>query len=119
MTKFKRFLLLIKRGFKKSCPKCGYKRIYKSYVKFFPKCKKCNINFKKYNTDDGPAYITIFFVGHLIVPLILITESSNNPPTLLFQLIFWPIVSICICLWFLPRIKGAFLGFQISVNDTS
>ena len=119
MTNYNNIIKSISRGFKKYCPKCGHKDIYSSYIKFFPKCKKCNLNFSKYRTDDGPAYITIFLVGHIIVPLILLTEGSKNPPPIAFQYIFWPILSISLCLWFLPRIKGAFLGIQISVDDRS
>ncbi len=119
MTKPHSILKAIKRGFNKNCPRCGHHSIYKSYIKFAPKCSKCNIKFSKYSTDDGPAYITIFLVGHIIIPLVLITEGGRFPPPILFQLIFWPIITICLCLWFLPRIKGAFLGLQISVNDTS
>ena len=110
---------LIKRGFKRKCPLCGMKPLFSSYVKLVKKCKNCNTDFSCYQTDDGPAYCTIFVVGHVIIPFIVYLESSNSPPPLTFQLIFWPIVTIIFSSWLLPRMKGAFLAFQISVKDRS
>tara|TARA_B100000989_G_C19435088_1_gene424770 strand:+ start:526 stop:891 length:366 start_codon:yes stop_codon:yes gene_type:complete len=111
--------LFIKRGFKKSCPVCGNKSIFISYIKLVNKCSSCNTNFTKFKTDDGPAYCTIFVVGHLIIPCILFLERLSSPPPLWFQLVFWPILTIILSIWLLPKMKGAFLAFQISVDDTS
>ena len=47
MTNYNNIIKSISRGFKKYCPKCGHKDIYSSYIKFFPKCKKCNLNFSQ------------------------------------------------------------------------
>ena len=111
-------LKLIKRGFYKVCPICGEKPLFSSYIKLVEKCKKCKTDFTRYSTDDGPAYCTIFIVGHIVIPLILLTEGLKSPPPILFQLIFWPLMTIFISVLLLPRIKGAFLALQISVKDT-
>ena len=111
-------LKLIKRGFHRVCPLCGERPLFSSYIKLVKRCKKCKTDFTQYRTDDGPAYCTIFIVGHIVIPLILLTEGLKSPPPMLFQLIFWPLVTIFISTMLLPRIKGAFLAFQISVKDT-
>lgn len=118
-NKKKSKLLYIKRGFRKRCPVCGKKPIFISYIKIASKCSECNTNFKKYRTDDGPAYCTIFVVGHLIIPCILYLESLNSPPPLWIQLVIWPVLTIVLSIWLLPKMKGAFLAFQISVDDSS
>ena len=109
-------ILFIKRGLKKKCPNCGNFPIFSKYIKTFNKCKNCGINFTDYKSDDGPAYCTIFIVGHILIPLILLTEKHLSPPTIL-QMIIWPVLTIFLTLWLLPKIKGAFLAFQIFVND--
>ena len=110
---------LIKRGFYRVCPICGKKPLFSSYIKLIKKCKNCKTDFTRYSTDDGPAYCTIFIVGHIVIPSILFTEGLETPPPILFQLVFWPLVTIFISTLLLPRIKGAFLALQISVKDTA
>ena len=80
------------------------------------KCFKCGINFSEYKSDDGPAYCTIFIVGHILIPLILLIEKNFSPPTTI-QMIIWPFFTIILTLWLLPKVKGAFLAFQIFVKD--
>ena len=36
---------------------------------------------------------------------------------MVFQMTFWPILTVVLSLWLLPKIKGAFIGFQIGVNN--
>ena len=106
----------LKRGFLKKCPNCGNSPIFLNYIKTISKCKKCGLNFSKYKSDDGTAYCTIFLVGHLLIPLILIVEK-NFSPSVMYQMIFWPILTILMSLWLLPKVKGAFIAAQIFLND--
>jgi len=114
-------LTLLKRGFLKKCPNCGCSELFSSYIKLLPKCKnkQCKFIFKNYKTEDGPAYFTIFIVGHIILPCVLILESQIPPPPFWFQIVFWPILSLFLGAYLLPRIKGAFLGYQIFIENTS
>ncbi len=109
---------LIKRGFKKKCPQCGLSPIFIKYIKTYNKCSNCGIKLSSYKSDDGPAYITIFIIGHLLIPIILLIEKYFSP-ILLLQMIVWPILTIIASLWLLPRIKGAFIGIQIFLGDKS
>ena len=108
----------MKRGFKKKCPSCGESPLFSKFLKIIPKCKNCGKNLSAYKSDDGPAYITILIVGHLIIPIVLLIEKNLSPPIVL-QMTFWPIITIIFSLWLLPKIKGAFIGFQIFVDDKS
>ncbi len=107
---------LIKRGFLKKCPICGSSPIYSKYLKIHDNCKNCGLKLSNYKSDDGPAYCTIFLVGHILIPLILLIEKKFSPPTYL-QMIFWPSVTLLLSLWLLPKIKGAFIALQIFLND--
>ena len=117
MQDFKNKIKPLKRGFLKLCPICGKTPLYSSYIKIIPSCNKCRTNFKDYKTEDGPAYFTIFIVGHIIIPLILLLESLEDPPNIWIQFLSWPLITIILSLWLLPKVKGVFLAFQISVND--
>lgn len=116
-TTYKKASLI--KGFLMKCPICGLNPLYSSYIKFNVRCSKCKTNYSNYKTEDGPAYFTIFLVGHIIIPAIVLIEGLDTPPPFWFQIIIWPIITIILSLLLLPRIKGAFLAFQINVNDTS
>ncbi len=108
--------VLMKRGFQKKCPSCGKFPLFKKFLKTYKKCKSCGINLSSYRSDDGPAYVTILIVGHIVIPLLLLTEKELKP-SMVFQMTFWPILTVVLSLWLLPKIKGAFIGFQIGVNN--
>jgi uncharacterized protein (DUF983 family) len=55
-------------------------------------------------------------VGHILIPLILLTEKNFSFPTVI-QMVIWPIITLVLTLWLLPKVKGAFLAFQIFVKD--
>lgn len=106
----------IKRGFKKKCPACGEVPLYIKFLKTHQKCKSCGIKLSNYKSDDGPAYLTILLVGHIIIPLVLLTEKKLSL-SIYSQMLIWPLFTLLLSLWLLPKIKGAFIGFQISVDD--
>jgi len=118
MKRSKNRIKSLKRGFFKKCPMCGNGPLFSKYIKTYKKCKNCGVNLAKFKSDDGPAYCTIFLVGHLLIPMILLTEKKFSPP-ISVQMVFWPIITIILTLWLLPKIKGAFIAFQIFVNDSS
>ena len=113
--KYNKFRLL-KRGFLKKCPICGSFPIYSKYLKIYENCKKCGLKLSDYKSDDGPAYFTIFIVGHILIPAILLIEKKFSP-SISLQMIFWPLATIFLSLWLLPRIKGAFIALQIFLDD--
>ena len=111
-------MTFLKRGFSKKCPFCGKSPIFTKYIKTHKKCSNCGIKLSNYKSDDAPAYITIFLVGHVLIPIILLTEKHFNP-SITLQMIAWPIVTFFFTIWLLPRVKGAFIGVQIFLGDKS
>ena len=107
---------LIKRGFLKKCPICGNSNIYSKYLKIRKNCQECGFKLSEFKSDDGPAYFTIFIVGHIIIPSILLIEKKFSP-SISFQMVFWPLLTLLLSLWLLPKVKGAFIALQIFLND--
>ena len=98
-------------GWKKKCPSCGKTQLFKNYLNVEPKCKVCGLNLYLQKADDGPAYLTILLVGHIIAPLLILTYENFNPSPVLVALSF-SVVFIILSLFLLPRLKGVVIGIQ-------
>jgi uncharacterized protein (DUF983 family) len=99
----------LKRGLQHRCPACGEGRLYARYLKVEPHCEACAHPLGDYRADDGPAYLTILIVGHLIVaPLLLFPFVWEWTPWAVLPLTLIPLAAAVLLL--LPRIKGAWVG---------
>jgi uncharacterized protein (DUF983 family) len=100
-------------GWRKKCPSCGFGKIFNGYIKVIPKCNVCGLELFHHRADDGPAYLTILLVGHILAPLLLLTYEYFNPDPLLVAVSF-SIVFLSFALYLLPRLKGVVIGIQWS-----
>ncbi|MGB3147625.1 MAG: DUF983 domain-containing protein, partial [Paracoccaceae bacterium] len=78
----------IKRGFRQRCPACGEGRLLTGYLTVRDACPSCGEPFHHHRADDGPAYLTILIVGHIMAPLLLWSYSSFRPSPATIILIF-------------------------------
>ena len=62
----------LRRGVAHRCPACGKGRLYRGYLKVEDSCEACGHALGDYRADDGPAYLTILLIGHLIVAPLLV-----------------------------------------------
>jgi len=99
------------RGARGKCPSCGEGKVFSSYLKVNDHCPKCDEALYHHRADDAPPYLTIFVLGHIIVPLMLMVETSYTPPMWVHWSI-WPAMAIILSLALLPLIKGAFVNLQ-------
>jgi uncharacterized protein (DUF983 family) len=97
------------RGWCGRCPRCGEPTLFRAYLKMASGCASCGEDFEPFRADDAPAYFTIFLIGHIIVPLVLMVERSWMP-SLWVHALLWIPASILLSLLVLPRIKGATIG---------
>ncbi len=93
------------RGVRRTCPQCGKGRTLHSYLKVNAACSECGEALGHIRADDFPPYLTIVIVGHIIVPLLLISEKQLTPPTWV-QMTFWPLAALALLLVLLPICKG-------------
>lgn len=99
------------RGWRQRCPRCGQGRLYGRYLKVNDTCANCGLEMAGHRADDAPPYFTILIVAHIVVPLMLMFEQRLQPPEWQ-HMVLWPPLTVLLCLWLLPRIKGVLIGLQ-------
>ena len=99
------------RGFRRTCPHCGSGPLLKGYLKLREQCVTCGEDLSHAKADDGPAYLTILLVGHLMAPFMHWTFVAFRPEPIVMATIFCT-ACVGLSLYLLPRIKGMIVGFQ-------
>ena len=101
----------IRRGAFGRCPRCGRGRLFGAYLKPAGSCGHCGETYGDMRTDDAAPWLTILVVGHMVGPLIAVSERSFQPAMWLQVSIFIP-ATLILTLLLLPRAKGALLGLM-------
>ena len=99
------------RGWRLRCPACGQGRLLQGYLKVRPNCLSCGEDFSPQRADDGPAYLTILIVGHLMAPLILWAFVHFRPDPIVLAAVF-TVGCVGLSLFLLPRLKGGLVALQ-------
>lgn len=81
------------------------------YLALRPTCPVCGEALHHARADDGPAYLTILLVGHLMAPLLHMAFVTFRPEPLVLATVF-SVGCVALCLFLLPRIKGMMVAFQ-------
>lgn len=101
----------VRRGLLCRCPSCGKGRLFNGYLKVVDRCANCGEELCHHRADDGPAYLTILLVGHLLAPVILFMFMTWRPsPWIMASVLSVACVSLSLAL--LPRMKGLVVGVQ-------
>ena len=85
--------------------------MFRKYLKVADHCENCGEALHHHEADDAPPYFTIFIVGHLVVPLILIVERLYRPEIWVHMTIWLPL-TLALSLALLPVAKGAVVAAQ-------
>ncbi len=99
------------KGFRCKCPNCGKGKLLHSYLKVNDSCAHCGQELHHHRADDGPAYLTILIVGHLMAPALHVTFVQWRPEPLTLFLIF-ALGCLALSLYLLPRMKGIVVAYQ-------
>ena len=83
------------------------------YLKVQDTCPACGEALHHHRADDGPAYVTILVVGKLIMAVYMSVFLAFRPEPWVMIALCWTL-AICLALWLLPRLKGAFVALQWS-----
>lgn len=87
--------------------------MFRNYLKVADNCPDCGEALHHHEADDAPPYFTIFIVGHIIVPLVLIAEKAWTPPIWVHMAVWLPL-TLVLSLALLPVTKGAVVAAQWS-----
>jgi uncharacterized protein (DUF983 family) len=82
-----------------------------SYLKVRDTCPVCHEALYHQRADDGPAYLTLLIVGHVMAPLIIWAFTTFRPDPMVLASVF-TVGCVALSLYLLPRLKGAIVGLQ-------
>ena len=97
------------RGWRRRCPKCGAGPMFRGYLKVRDACPVCGQELHHHRADDGPAYLTILIVGHLLAPALMFTFVKFRPEPMV-MITGFTIGTVALSLYLLPRLKGSLVG---------
>jgi uncharacterized protein (DUF983 family) len=103
--------LYLLRGMLGRCPACGEGKLFRAFVKVADRCPACGEDLHHHRADDFPAYLTIFLVGHLVVPLAMYVEIAYQP-SYWFHTAVWAPLIIILSIGLLQPIKGMIVALQ-------
>ena len=101
------------RGYGRRCPNCGKGRIFDGYLKVNDTCSECGQELHHHRADDGPPWLTMLVVGHLMAPLLHIVFVQYRPEPMVLFTVF-AVGCVSLSLYLLPRLKGLMIAFQWS-----
>ncbi len=101
----------VRRGWRRRCPNCGSGPLMRGYLTVRDTCPVCSEALHHQRADDGPAYLTILLVGHILGPAMLWIYPAFEPEPAMMAAGF-SVAAVFLSLYLLPRIKGAMVAFQ-------
>ncbi|MDG2404229.1 MAG: DUF983 domain-containing protein [Paracoccaceae bacterium] len=99
------------KGWRRKCPSCGKGQLLCGHLTVCDTCTVCRQELHHHKADDGPAYLTILIVGHLMAPLLHIVFVTWRPEPLVLFAIFG-VGCVAASLYLLPRLKGVIVAIQ-------
>jgi len=102
-------LTLFIRGTLGKCPKCGQSHLFQGYLKQVEECAVCGEAWGDIRADDGPTWLTLFVVLHLIAPALIVAARYDEIPYALL-IIGVSVAAVLLTLIVLPLAKGLFIA---------
>ena len=99
------------RGAMGRCPACGQGKLFSGYLRLADECSQCHAPLGRIRADDAPPYFTMFIVGHVVIPLVLVVEKLWAPP-LSYHFVLWTVLTLAMTFALMPAVKGAIVGLQ-------
>lgn len=97
--------VVIVRGARLRCPSCGAATLFGSYLKLSPACRVCGADFSRSETADVAPYLTVFILGLVATPLMLVLTVDFGLRSSWFLAVFL-LAALAAALLLLPRVKG-------------
>lgn len=105
------------RGVRKRCPRCGERRIFRSWLQLIERCPFCALTFEREQGGFLGAMTLNFLVAVLVwvtmLIVVLVLTVPDVPVTPL--LISSTVVLVVVPLWFYPRSKTLWAAIEFLV----
>jgi len=101
----------IMRGLQCKCPNCGEGDLFVRYLKVADTCPVCGEELFHHRADDGPAYLTILVVGHILAVAIHFLWVQFRPEPIVLASTL-TVGAVALSLFLLPRMKGMIVAIQ-------
>lgn len=99
------------RGLRRRCPNCGEGLMFQGYLKVADSCAVCHEDLHHHRADDGPAYLTILIVAHIVGFVMHFAFVHLRPDPLVLATVL-TIGCVALSLYLLPRLKGMIVAIQ-------
>ena len=100
---------IVQRALMCRCPMCGEGKLFSGYVTPVAACAVCHEPLGHIRADDGPAWLTILIVGHIVVGAILAVEPYVDWPQWLSSAV-WLSLSLALVVIVLRPAKALFIA---------
>jgi uncharacterized protein (DUF983 family) len=74
-------------------------------------CEVCGLNLRAHDRGDGPASLSVFVVGAVIVGLAFWVEFTFSPP-LWLHVVLWPPLTVGLTIAVMRPLKAALVALQ-------
>jgi uncharacterized protein (DUF983 family) len=105
----------IGRGLLGRCPACGKSNLFAGFLRVVGNCKHCAAPLASARADDFPPYIVIMITGHVVVPLLFVTDRMTDLPSWALSAIFLPL-TLVLALALLRPVKGGTVGVMVTLD---
>ena len=77
------------------------------------KCPVCGLDLRAHDSGDGPASLSVFVVGAVVVALAFWVEFHFSPP-LWLHVVLWPPVTVALTIAVMRPLKAALVALQFA-----
>jgi uncharacterized protein (DUF983 family) len=99
------------RGLQRKCPCCGQGKAFRGYLKVAEECTHCRTPLGIYPCDDGPAYLTMLLIGHVVIgPAFMLNVFYIYPAEIIVPSMLAAMLALTLAT--LPVVKGFYLNLM-------
>lgn len=93
------------------CPRCGGSPLFQQLLNLRPACTNCGLDYKFFDTGDGPAVFVIFLLGALMMGGALYVEFGYEPPAWV-HFVLWGLLTPILAIFLLRFMKALLIAAQ-------
>jgi uncharacterized protein (DUF983 family) len=93
------------------CPRCGRGPLFHTGLMLRPNCSACGLDYKFFDTGDGPAVFAILILGFIVLGAALFVEFSYEPPVWV-HVVLWGLLTPLLAFLLLRFLKAILVALQ-------